>query len=546
MFDVAGILISIFISTSEGLCTFPPDLRGNWISADRGVLTFTSSGLSNYHIQLSVAVSTVDFNCDTLQNDQYYLRGVSSFSVFGYAVRPHICLEFQNITSDKFYYYIATNVEVTVGERIYVRSDSNTVTHGDVCNRQRPYEVGSYIMLIREGYQANSLAITCPRDVWRTFENVHMATVDGFSSCSGSRLDVCTDKRKMNFTYNACSQSLTFSGGGVWYCLYYTSYGSTTYLAALNLDSALVAGQTYRMVCYTSKWEGSKLRTTVYPGSCRDNQTDTTVVSPGVVMAMTDVSVNCDLEDGFDLVPFYIGAIAFALLIFGCVGVCINYKHYKNADKPNKIHTINVKEKQPHRESTSGIFSCSSTSIDEMDFRDTSTPVQKRDKITSPPTSLTGILQPYYSSHINRPHNNIYDDIHYTYLGERHLKKTPHTETSDDFYRNYQYFYNQVPSSHVHKKQKTLNDATKKEEYPKMKTSTTNSKRSHHSPGVLLETKNVYKGQFKTTAKSNKEQSDQSSTSTHKVDVNGPSARGRGHVTNTVHYFDRKIPLFWR
>jgi len=61
------------------------------------------------------------------------------------------------------------------------------------------------------------------------------------------------------------------------------------------------------------------------------------------------------------MVPYYVGAVAFVLLILGCVGVCVNYRHFKNADKPNRIHTIKVKEmdKEQHRESTSGIFSCS-------------------------------------------------------------------------------------------------------------------------------------------------------------------------------------------
>ena len=67
-----------------------------------------------------------------------------------------------------------------------------------------------------------------------------------------------------------------------------------------------------------------------------------------------------DPEKGFDLVPYYVGAIALALLIIGCVGVCVSYYHYKKADKINRVHTIRVKEKkQEHinRESSSGVFS---------------------------------------------------------------------------------------------------------------------------------------------------------------------------------------------
>lgn len=59
---------------SDGLCTFPTDLRGDWISADRDIVTLTSNTLSNYSIELSVALTSVDFDCETFQNDQYYLR----------------------------------------------------------------------------------------------------------------------------------------------------------------------------------------------------------------------------------------------------------------------------------------------------------------------------------------------------------------------------------------------------------------------------------------------------------------------------------------
>ena len=46
---------------------------------------------------------------------------------------------------------LISEVETTVNERIHVAKEVDTVTHGDVCNRPQPYEVGTYIMLIRDG-----------------------------------------------------------------------------------------------------------------------------------------------------------------------------------------------------------------------------------------------------------------------------------------------------------------------------------------------------------------------------------------------------------
>lgn len=570
-------LINLFVFNliirTEAQCTFPTDLRGAWISADRGTLTLTANTLSGYSIPLSASYRSVDFECKTLINDQYYLRGTATFSVLGISRRAHICLEFYNLTSEKYYYHVATTIETTINDRIYVSVDANTVTHSDVCNRQTPFEVGTYVMLIKDGADDASLAVKCPSDILRTFENVQFISADGTASCSG-KLDTCTDKLKMNYTYNSCDNSLTFSADGLWRCLYYTNSGSTTYLAALNMDSALVSGQTYRMVCYTFQRQDDVLKATTHHGSCLPDQTASSVVSPGNFLTMSDISdrgrlrelkavdsLQKDPEHGFDLVPFYVGAIALTLLIIGCIGVCVNYRHYKNADKPNRVHTIKVKEMNniPKRESTSGIFSYSSTSLDGDDhFRISSTPIQKtrtkriRQKITSHPSTLSRVLQ-YYgvppNNHRIKNNLNVYDDIHKAYVDHKHLKKTANVETAEDFYRNQKIYVDKglLP-------RKVLQGDPQKPQKAQIAQKqnvalTVNQNISYGGNNIHEDRLIKFSERHNIYGQDRQDRQDRKLTKT-KVDpsVNdeGPSARGRGDITNTVHYFNRRIPMHWK
>ncbi|XP_063446819.1 uncharacterized protein LOC134726350 [Mytilus trossulus] len=145
-------------------------------------------------------------------------------------------------------------------------------------------------MLIKDGTSDTNLAVECPNDISRNFHSVKLSAFDGTYSCSG-KLEILTDKlkMKMNYTYNFCDNRLKFSVDGLWRCLHYITSGSTTYLATLNMDRSVVGGQTYSMVCYTLQRQDRILKATLYPRSCRSDQTATYVVSSGVHAEMYDI-----------------------------------------------------------------------------------------------------------------------------------------------------------------------------------------------------------------------------------------------------------------
>ncbi|CAC5410568.1 unnamed protein product [Mytilus coruscus] len=57
-----------------------------------------------------------------------------------------------------------------------------------------------------------------------------------------------------------------------------------------DLDRSVLTPSTLRSSFVTLKWQGKTLKSTIYPGSCRLNQTASYVVTPGVLVAMSDIS----------------------------------------------------------------------------------------------------------------------------------------------------------------------------------------------------------------------------------------------------------------
>lgn len=51
----------------------------------------------------------------------------------------------------KLFHFLNSAIEATTNNRIYIRNDNEHVTHDDVCNRQTPFELGTYVMLIKIG-----------------------------------------------------------------------------------------------------------------------------------------------------------------------------------------------------------------------------------------------------------------------------------------------------------------------------------------------------------------------------------------------------------
>ena len=209
-----------------------------------------------------------------------------------------------------------------------------------------------------------------------------------------------------------------------------------------------------------------------------------------------------------------------------------------------------------------------------MDFRSISTPVPKprvKQKITSPPTSLTGVLQTHNNTAIlnNQKVHNIYDDVHYTFIGQGHLKKTSDVQTSEDFYLNYStYPYKEIPlGTKVNNRTMKTNARPKRSDNFNPKSFNKNIQNDTATSEILNDNKDVNhrpsanpvvsgRSIVKEEPSANPVVSGRNIVedgpfanpvvSGRNIVEDGPSARGRGDITNSVHYFDRRIPMHWK
>ncbi|KAJ8297863.1 hypothetical protein KUTeg_024394 [Tegillarca granosa] len=199
-------------------CTFPGELTGTWYSSHKGNVQFNSSFLTGYSIYMSATVSSLDFQCEEKDGDLYMLKATEAVFAFGNWIDSYLCIELHRVSEYKYYYYLGTT---TNGDYIYGRSVGTAVTMSLACNRQTPYEQGTFVTLVKDGAVVEGLAdATCPSSLLAYFYNVTITNSDGTSSCTGSIADGCSTSSTLQYTYNSCATSLKFSSGGMFFCLH--------------------------------------------------------------------------------------------------------------------------------------------------------------------------------------------------------------------------------------------------------------------------------------------------------------------------------------
>lgn len=287
---------ALWISKSDGQCTFPEAIRGNWTSSEKGTLTFTSDTILEYPMPVSVSVTMINLVCKETVGDKYLLQSTEPFSLFGFNLNGYICLELHRVSDYKYWYQLGTTVNPTNFERIYVKPEAEVVDLDAACDRPEPYEAATFNTLIKEGaVNAGLVEATCPESLFHTFSNGSLASADGSTSCVNATLNVCEDRTKMLHTYdNSCDSSLKFSTRGEYICLQEMTNDTlgVTYLHIWNNDTTLISGAE-RINCYAFEKVDNKMVATLYPGACLVDQTSTSVTSPGIVVEYNTITKTC-------------------------------------------------------------------------------------------------------------------------------------------------------------------------------------------------------------------------------------------------------------
>ncbi|XP_046573439.1 uncharacterized protein LOC124281434 isoform X2 [Haliotis rubra] len=109
-------------------------------------------------------------------------------------------------------------------------------------------------------------------------------------SCpGGAELDVCTDKKRLDFNYTQCGAG-QYSGEVVYNCLYNTDSGDMTYLTLYNDAEDDGSNPFIPFSCVVMATSSGGVNMTHAPGDCKSGQTSTEVTDPGISKQLSLVS----------------------------------------------------------------------------------------------------------------------------------------------------------------------------------------------------------------------------------------------------------------
>ncbi|XP_071126535.1 eukaryotic translation initiation factor 5B-like isoform X1 [Mytilus edulis] len=327
------ILLGAVVYT-DGTCTFPSALTGDWYSSNGGELTFTSNTFSNFKV---ASFGSFTFSCE-LSSGTQYVSSSEVFYVFALPFVAYICMDLTAISGYKYRYYQATT-QLKDAEyarlKIYL---NNTVTVSDISTicELSDYSTLSYHMLLKNN-TISSQKIQCPDSFLGTF-NYTYDTGSGNLCAASSGLDVCTDKSTMTFDYSLCSEIQAYSAGGIVNCLYSSTSGSATLLHVFNLDSTTDESTYYRFTCYVIETINSVVYATQYPQDCHYGQNATNVNATGGNLVLTAESICVPETVAAASIGIYIAIVILLLIIIIAIIFAIYmWKKKKEEEKRKKL-----------------------------------------------------------------------------------------------------------------------------------------------------------------------------------------------------------------
>ncbi|KAJ8297864.1 hypothetical protein KUTeg_024395 [Tegillarca granosa] len=227
---------------AQAQCSFPDELSpGVWVSALKGDLTVSNTTIFSYPTNgiLNIFVSSLTLDCMVQNGNKYILKSRETFNAYG-GDPPNffLCLELHFVKEYMFYYYIGTNYDLFAADQLLGHSTDEGLTQA--CNRQEPYDTGSFVMFVKQGMvESGNVSTQCPDGMLAQFASVNITNNAGQNDyCSETSLDVCTDRTMMNYTYNeTCTNVKTYSAGGIYTCLHAITEGTVTFLTVWNNDT---------------------------------------------------------------------------------------------------------------------------------------------------------------------------------------------------------------------------------------------------------------------------------------------------------------------
>ncbi|XP_062571983.1 uncharacterized protein LOC134233939, partial [Saccostrea cucullata] len=252
------------------------------------------------------------------------------------------CIKWQKLTDYSYTYLIHANIETNAGDaRVLVQATTDTVNISYACNPSQglPTTVET-VVIVKKDYIQNATQ-NCPTPFLGSFNYTFN---DGSTTyCDGTSVwDVCSDRTQMVVNYTLCSTQQFYSSGGVGYCAYSTSVGSTYYVTVINADTSVDFSSTYRFTCYAVTTSGGKVVASDNKGACGQSQSPTTKMSTGAGTLEFVSYETCpftsptssESSSNIGIIAGAVGAVL-GIAIIAAVGIVI-YKKFKPKINPRE------------------------------------------------------------------------------------------------------------------------------------------------------------------------------------------------------------------
>ncbi|XP_052675031.1 uncharacterized protein LOC128156782 [Crassostrea angulata] len=316
-------------------CTLPADWDGEWHDSSDTTQDITFTRSSSYVVGWGLTVYSSAFTSWTCvdedtSNNLLLFKSNQTADIFGSPHDTYRCMKWEKLTDYSYSYLIYANIEINAqGKRVLVLPNNTVVNTSSGCNPSNgiPSTVET-VVLVKKGYIANATQ-NCPTLLLGSFNYTFN---DGSTTyCNGTSVwDVCSDRTRMVVNYTLCSERQFYSNGGVAYCAYSTSVGSTYYVTVVNADSTVDFSYSFRFTCYALRSFGGLVFASDNRGVCLPNQDPQTKSATGTGTLTFSAYKTCPFTSGTtvetsgDNIGVIVGSVmGVVLLVAAAVGAGI-------------------------------------------------------------------------------------------------------------------------------------------------------------------------------------------------------------------------------
>ncbi|XP_062586430.1 uncharacterized protein LOC134248031 [Saccostrea cucullata] len=257
---------------SASSCQFPADLRGAWISSDKGFLRFGESVIYDYPVILP-GVTSVDFLCSENNGTYYLLKSSTDINVFSLEVSVFVCLSFERVRSDNYIYYVETPLDSTVKENVYAYSNPVNVSMDVVCSL--PKTTDNMYSLIKNVSTADIVSIECPNFLRKSFVNLNSEENGMENVCVNGSVNGCLKNTQLTITSPSCHSSIHIPDNLSVNCLFYETENDVTYLYTWTADTASISKRDHGFICIEITHNESSATFRLFNDTCTDASKNT-------------------------------------------------------------------------------------------------------------------------------------------------------------------------------------------------------------------------------------------------------------------------------